>query len=471
MSSSITEAKIAADVKSSKDLRRRLREMNYASLINLKKLQGSTSSLPPPPKHTPSPTGRLNIVVNKPSTPTTPSSNFIPSNLTTILDDEEATSERVLDDGLSCSSQSSQSSSDSVVLQSATEYSSLNHLDKNVEIIVHHPHLMHGRHQAHHDGARVKARSFGSILATGPDTNHDAFANTATAAAAAAAAAATTTKDSYDYNYDDHNKPQKESVDIHVHTNIHNPRTLAIKGTSTLDTVRVTTNDLYDLRILSDNPRDFSNTDTVLKNVELGEEARTILRAFKDERERRKEGKEERREVAFEDLQCQMQDEVPGIEDARGAVENYYGDGDYVPDYGGNEHKMWHGANPSAAAELTLFEYDDEGRGGGGCSEAEGKRQQAASTKMSTKDADDLLPIGRQHSSSVTTASGSGGGGGKWRASPPRNPRPASTNTVNTPTNVPSEEALLNLTREVESLHEELVSLGLQDESLSFSLM
>jgi len=43
-----------------------------------------------------------------------------------------------------------------------------------------------------------------------------------------------------------------------------------------LDLVQVSTNELYDLRILSDNPSEFSNHKTILKNVELGRDAREV---------------------------------------------------------------------------------------------------------------------------------------------------------------------------------------------------
>lgn len=52
----------------------------------------------------------------------------------------------------------------------------------------------------------------------------------------------------------------------------------------------MTKNDLYDMRILSDNPRDFSNTSTVLSGVNIGEKAKELLKGFKRDRDIRETG-------------------------------------------------------------------------------------------------------------------------------------------------------------------------------------
>jgi hypothetical protein len=77
------------------------------------------------------------------------------------------------------------------------------------------------------------------------------------------------------------------TIDISIRHKPHSPHTKAIKGRSDLDLVQVSTNSLYDLRILSDNPNDFSNHRTVLKNVELGNDAREMLEQFRESRRMR----------------------------------------------------------------------------------------------------------------------------------------------------------------------------------------
>ena len=110
------------------------------------------------------------------------------------------------------------------------------------------------------------------------------------------------------------------SLDICIKHKFHNPQTRAISGRDSLDHVKVKTNDQYDMRILSDNPREvrvcksrgtspitassitnsslrsscssqFSNERMVLQDVKLGRDAKMMLQKIRESRKVRENGR------------------------------------------------------------------------------------------------------------------------------------------------------------------------------------
>ena len=465
--------------------------MNYSSLLNLKKLQGAAKEqLPSPPQHTPSPTVKSADTTQRPTF-----QSSTPPTMAPIQD--------VSDDSNDSASASSVSSTDSVILTSNTEYAHATQQDTNIEFIVHHPHLAH-LHHPRPAGGRPHGRSFGSVLATSPKNSQKTDGNA-----------------------------DVGRVDIHVHKTAHSPHTRAItaRDVKELDPVQVTTNSMYDMRILGDNPRDFSNTDTVLKNVELGQEARDILKSFKHNRElRTKRSEQVQGRAAGADGASPRRSRSPDL--YQSPYNSPYEP--YAASTAGGQREQ----EEEQQSEITLFEYvrrrhihcankgrrvcptlckKGEGRVRTCISFTRAHRISSESITLSSrrsKHAKNTLPrdlyvLGQRVKSvaPIYFTDSRARFARRYGEDPPENPADTSERsperdavepvrevkrevkkeeppppppvtsmakskaavTIGTPTQAPTDDALLDMEREVELLHETIMGLGLASESLSFS--
>jgi hypothetical protein len=226
------------DLEEAKRLRRRARERNYEATVALKGLQGSLTPVPLP-QHTPSPT----LVQSRRPASSSPSST--PS--------------------------SASSEGDLIVAgeQSDTEVEFRSHGNSR--------HARLGSVLVQPPPAPPTPPSSASIL---QKLHFDELAISGSSTPNLARTIRTSP-----LNIPPTSPPM--TIDISIRHKPYSPHTKAIKGRSDLDLVQVSTNSLYDLRILSDNPNEFSNHKTVLKNVELGKDAREMLEQFRESRRMR----------------------------------------------------------------------------------------------------------------------------------------------------------------------------------------
>ncbi|GMH74536.1 hypothetical protein TrLO_g15860 [Triparma laevis f. longispina] len=248
---------IEAALQHSKELRRNVRDVTYNSLLQLKALQGSESTL-----------GTITKKMNTPS----PVQNTVQN--TRIKEEEEEEEEEEENGGSGVgngeeednfsssgfeSSPSSSMSSSDLLLGRGTSISKDNHDMNSVKFI------------SHNNG--YSRKRLGSILTQSkfditPEVGGGRWVSGGGPGVNEVA-----------------------SVDLKIHhKHMFNTTSSAVQGKESLDVVTVTKNDLYDMRILSDNPRDFSNTSTVLSGVNIGQKAKELLKVFKRDRDIRETG-------------------------------------------------------------------------------------------------------------------------------------------------------------------------------------